>query len=370
MNWVGRRRKLRFFGRILLFIALRVSFSTMIRMSGRRMVCAFAGAPAILLTNSTISEALHDAKLHFKAMRFTVEELGLDTVCLTADMSLEAEACGCEISYADRALPTVISHPVKTVEDLKGLRVPDPYHDGRMPVFIETMKMLRDNYTMIKVAEVIGPFTLAVQLGGAQTTYLNIRRNPEFLKALIDLCVQVITSYAQALIDAGADIILIAEPAGSTMSSSHYQEFSGIYTGKIIRSLNRPVILHVCGKADHLIEKMCETGAAGISVDEVNIPSIIDRVPKDTVVFGNISPVKTICKCTPEKIQEEVVTLLKLMDRKKEYVVAPGCDLVPETPLENIRSFVEAVKKHKQLRDLRYFTFLYRGIHFTSLFQP
>ncbi|MEM3823505.1 MAG: uroporphyrinogen decarboxylase family protein [Candidatus Bathyarchaeia archaeon] len=138
-------------------------------MAGRRMVCAFAGAPAILLTNSTVSEALRDAKLHFKAMKFTIEEMGLDTVCLTADMSLEAEACGCKISYADHALPTIISHPVKTMEDLKRLRVPDPYHDGRMPVFIETMKMLRDNYTMIKVAEVIGPFTLAVHLGGAQT---------------------------------------------------------------------------------------------------------------------------------------------------------------------------------------------------------
>ncbi|MEM3551218.1 MAG: uroporphyrinogen decarboxylase family protein [Candidatus Bathyarchaeia archaeon] len=162
----------------------------------------------------------------------------------------------------------------------------------------------------------------------------------------MDLCVQVITSYAQALINAGADIILIAEPTGSTMSSSQYEEFSGTYTKKIIRSLSRPVVLHVCGKTEHLIEKMCETGAAGISVDEVNLPSIINRVPQDTVIFGNISPVKTICKCSPEKIQEETVTLLNVMHHKKEYVVAPGCDLVPETPLENIRSFVEAVKRH------------------------
>jgi len=308
----------------------------MVRIAGRRIVSAFAGAPAILLTNSTISEALRDSKLHFKAMRFTVEELGLDTICLTADLSLEAESCGCQIRFADRALPTVVSHPVKTMEDLKRLRVPDPYRDGRMPIFLETMKLLRDNYTMIKVAEVIGPFTPAVHLGGAQNTFINILRNPDLLKALLDFCARVITSYAQALIGTGADMILIAEPTGSMLSPRAYEEFSGMYINKIISSLNRPVILHVCGKADHLIEKMCETGAVAISVDEVNLPSMIDRVPRDMVIVGNISPVKTIWKGSPERIQEETVKLLNAMRSRKEYAVAPGCDLVPETPLENM----------------------------------
>jgi MtaA/CmuA family methyltransferase len=318
----------------------------MVRMAGRRMVTMFAGAPAILLTNSTITEALSDAKLHFKAMKFTVDELRLDTINLTADLSVEAEACGCQIRFSDRALPTVVSHPIKTLEDIRKLRIPDPYQDGRMPVFIETMKLLKDNYTMIKIAEVLGPFTLAAHLGG-ESTYMNTRANPELLHTLLVFCVQAIISYAQALIKAGADIILIAEPTGSMLSPISFDEFSRTYTNRIIDSLDKPVILHICGNANHLIEKMCETGAVAISVDEVDPSSIIDRIPPDMVIIGNISPVKIMWQGAPEDVRQETLKLLESMSDKNEYVVAPGCDLVPETPLENIKAFVEVIKPRK-----------------------
>ena len=346
MNWVGQRKRLRLLGRILHWVASKLRVSTILRMAGRRVITAWAGAPAILITNSTISEALSDAKLHFKAMKFTVEELSLDTINLTLDLSVEAEACGCQVRFADHTLPSVVSNPVKTPEDLEKLEIPNPYQDGRMPIFIEAMKLLRDNYTMIKIASVIGPFTLAVHLGGVNT-FVYTKNNPEKLKPLLDFCVQVITTYTQALISAGADMIVLVEPTGYMLTPNLYDLFSKFYTKQIIDSLDKPVILHICGKANHLIEKMCKTGAAAISVDDVDLPSLIDRVPSDMVIIGNISPIKIIWQGSPEDVQKETLGLINSMSRKKEYIVAPACDLMPQTPLENIKSFVEVVKKKK-----------------------
>ena len=47
---------------------------------------------------------------------------------------------------------------------------------------------------------------------------------------------------------------------------------------------------------------MCETGAVAISVDEVDLSSIIDRDPSDMVIIGNISPVKIMWQGSPENI--------------------------------------------------------------------
>src|SRR5512135_1338822 len=99
MNWVGRRKWLRPLGLIMLLSVTRFRFATMVRLAGRLMVCAPAGASAIVLTQTDMKEALNNAELLFNAMRFTVDRMGFDTLNLMVDMSVEAEACGCQIQY-------------------------------------------------------------------------------------------------------------------------------------------------------------------------------------------------------------------------------------------------------------------------------
>ena len=345
LNWVGRRKYLRPVGVLLLWIATKLRFSTLIRVSGRRIVSASAGAPAVLLTDKSMRDALSNPKLLFEAMKFTIAKMDLDVFCLIADMSLEAEACGCQIQFHDKNLPTVISHPVKTSDDVMKLKVPDPYRNGRMPVFLETMKLAKDSYTILKIAVIIGPFTLASHLSGKEI-YLDIRKNPEKVQLLLNYCQKVIVAYGQALIEAGADMIIIAEPIGSQLSPAAFKEFSQPYTKKIINMLTKPCVLHICGKTSHIIEDMCETGAVALSIDDVDISSIIERVPTEIVLIGNINTLSYL-RSSPEEIKRETGKLLDLVKGRKEFLVAPGCDLAPETPFENIFSFVQTVKKYK-----------------------
>lgn len=343
MNRFGQDKRFRLLGWLMLMGARKASLSSMCRTAGRRLVAAFAGAPAILLTQSTTKDALHDPKLLYKAVTYTVREMGLDILCLFADMSLEAEACGCQVLFDDINVPMVTTHPVKTVDDLAKLKVPDPHRDGRMPVFLETMRLMKRNFTMLKVGEISGPFTLATTLAGTDM-YLDIRRNPQKARVVLDYCEKVLIRYGQALIDAGADNILIAEPAGSQLSASAYEDFSLAYTRKIIGSLSRPCILHVCGQAEHLVEKMCQSGAEALSVDDVDIASVIKQVPNNIVIIGNISPLK-FAQSSPEAIEKETIDLLEAAKNRKEFFLAPGCDLAPQTPLENILAFVKAAKE-------------------------
>jgi uroporphyrinogen decarboxylase len=90
---------------------------------------------------------------------------------------------------------------------------------------------------------------------------------------------------------------------------------------------------------------MCQSGAVGLSVDEVDISNLIKIVPNSIVIIGNISPTK-FATSSPEEIESETLNLLEIVKTRKEFLVAPGCDLAPQTPLENILSFVKTAGKH------------------------
>jgi MtaA/CmuA family methyltransferase len=342
LNWVGQRKWMRPVGLLMLTAVSHLQFTAIVKLAGRRMVCAPAGAPAILLTHSDMQQTLNDPELLFKASKFTVEKMGFDTLNTVVDMSVEAEACGCQIQYRDNHLPDVCSHPVKTRTDIQKLRVPDPYSDGRMPVFVESMRLMKNRCTMLKVAVVSGPFTLAMLLAGSEI-YIDLRKDPLKVKALLEYCQKVITDYGRALIQAGADIMVIAEPMGSQMSPAAYEEFSATYTRAILRTFNRPCGLHICGKTSHIMQKMAESGVAFLSIDDVDMNFLVNNLPESVVIMGNYSPARLKIE-TPAQIMQATRTLLETTRYRKGYIVGPGCDLAPETSLENIRSFVRTVK--------------------------
>ena len=339
LNRFGKNKRLRPVGQLLLWVVIRLPFAAIARMAGRTIVTVSGGAPSIILTNSTITEAAKDPKLLYKAAEYGANTLGVDTLFLFVDMSLEAEACGCQVHFDDYHLPSIISHPVKTIDDLSQLKVPDPERDGRLPVFLEAMRMMRNNFTMIKLAVVSGPFTLALSLAGTEI-YLDTKRNKEKVNAILDYCEKVIIRYAQAMIKAGADMLIIAEPAGSQLSVPAYEAFSLAHTKKIISALNRICVLHICGKAGHLVPAMCRSGADGFSLDDVDMAQVIQQVPDNMVVIGNINTLK-FSKSPPEIIKEDTLKLLDLMKARREFIAAPGCDLSPDTPAENMITFTE-----------------------------
>ena len=339
---MGRNKWLRPLASFILGGVVRLPFPVLLRIAGRRLVTAFAAAPAIMLTGSNMKDALKDADLLYQAMRFTVDYMHLDTLCLMADLSLEAEACGCPVVYDYASVPLVQSHLVKSIEDIEKLRVPDPYCDGRMPVFLQTMRLMKRHHTGLKIACVTGPFTLALHIGGTDL-YIETVKDPEKVKRILDYCTDVGIQYARALVKEGADMILIAEPAGSQLSPNAFELFSLPYTRQMIKAIRRNCVLHVCGRAGHLIKLMCRSGASAISVDDVDMTAVLAEVPADLVVAGNLSPLKLL-SASPSEIDRDTTALLETVKGKREFIIAPGCDLSPQTSLENILSFVGAVK--------------------------
>jgi uroporphyrinogen-III decarboxylase len=86
------------------------------------------------------------------------------------------------------------------------------------------------------------------------------------------------------------------------------------------------------------MQLLAQTGADAIAVDQLNDLAASRMILTDTLLFGNIDPVATLWQGDEAQITEAV------QSAKEAGVDAvwPGCDLVLQSPLENIRALLRS----------------------------
>jgi len=93
---------------------------------------------------------------------------------------------------------------------------------------------------------------------------------------------------------------------------------------------------------------MIETGLSGVSIDQkVSIVRAKELINGRASLIGNISPTDLWLK-NLELIKQ--ITLQVIKDGMD--VVAPGCGLVPQTPLSSVQVMTKAVKGYAPEREI------------------
>ncbi len=311
-------------------------------------VAPLMGMPGIQLTNTTIKQNLEDANIQFETIKKLKDKFEPDIIFPLMDLSVEAEALGLKIQKPDNESFSVKEHPIKNIEDLRQLSVPD-LENSRLAVFIETVKKMKKNLSdTLTVAYVIGPYSLAGLLSGTENTAMNTIIQPEFLHETLEFTTKVIDDYGKALIRAGADGVCILEPAGVLLSPQMYEEFSGNYVRKLKQSWQSLVFLHICGNTTNIIPKMVETGCDGLSIDApVDLVGVKNLIPDEVFIIGNVNPVATIAYGTREDVEKESIALLEGMKDRKNYILSSGCDIPADAKLDNIQAMIDMARKYK-----------------------
>jgi uroporphyrinogen decarboxylase len=314
----------------------------------RTLVIPLLGAPGVQLSDTTLRENLTDWEVQFNTIRLMVEKFQPDGIFPFMDLTVEAEALGLEIYFPEFENPSVKNHSIKTEVDLKALRSRYKGISGRMPVFIKAVENIAKNFHIIKGAYAIGPFTLAGELMGVSELCMNVILNPGLAHNFIEFSTYVIKDYVKALLDAGAETVAILEPSAVMLSPDQFEEFSGRYFSYLAEELKAPLILHICGNSTHLLKKMSNTGAAGLSLDSpVNLREASKIVPGNVALIGNLDPVRIFLQSTPEQVAKATMDLLGQMEGIKNFILSSGCDLPIGTPLQNIEVFVKAGRKRE-----------------------
>lgn len=345
-GWVGLQESLRPLGLALLETLRGMTLCEIMNIAGRRMIFLLAGIVMARLNNTTLKQNILNPDIAFESLAKTAEffetEIAYSGV---PDISAFAESYGCEAKILEDAIPIVLRHSVRDLDDLKRLETEGPQWHERLLNNFKVLSSMADRFTVLKLVLGGGPFSMAAVLAGVEPLAKKAIKDPAFVERILEFCTEVSIMAAQMLVTAGADIIYLGDPTSGLLSRNHYERFAAPYIKRVVDSVDIPIVLHICGKTSHIIEPMCATGVQGISVDTlVDLPSIVDRVPSEVAIIGNLDPVGPLLTGTPEQTAAATTALLESMREAPNYMFSAGCEIALESPPENIRAMIDTVK--------------------------
>jgi MtaA/CmuA family methyltransferase len=171
-------------------------------------------------------------------------------------------------------------------------------------------------------------------------------KDPVFAHELLEKCYQTCLRYAQALVEAGADTIVMIDSSASPdlVSPKYFGQFAKPYSKRLAEQLGVPTILHMCGNTHVILDQMVEI-ANGVSVDSLVDMKLLKGVLGDkAAAVGNIDVNGTLLFGSTEEIEQSV------RDRIDAGVdiLTTACGIGPRTPTKNLITMVQAAKKYGQ----------------------
>jgi uroporphyrinogen decarboxylase len=329
-----------------------VRLSEQLKARDSRMVAPLMGYPGINLTHTSIKQNEFNWGVQFWTISELVHEFRPDIAFFMMDLAVEASALGLPVRFPLLESPSVEYHMVKEVTDLQQFMACDVLKDGRARAYIETMKLMSTYLDVIPGAYCTGPFTLAGLMMGANDIALATVLDPDLVSRVLEVATSVIVRYVKALAHAGAKVVAVLEPTAVMLSPDAFRMFSGQYVAQIFRAVPGVVpVLHICGHSNHLFEEMAGTGAEAFSLDSpVDFPQAARSIPSDVVLIGNVNPVGVMRDGAPADVRAAVKALCEGMRPFSNFILSTGCDLPPDTPLENIREFMAAGRDYGRLK--------------------
>jgi uroporphyrinogen decarboxylase len=291
---------------------------------------------------------------HFAVLKLIAETYHPDAVFPLMDLCVEANASGRLTLFPKMESATVVKETF-TESDLACFERTDIRSDSRLRGYIETEKLMARKLpgNILRGAYVTGPYTLAGLLLGADEAALLTVMDPEYLHRVGRAAIRKTKDYIDLLIGAGADIICILEPSAVMLGPEQFTEFSADYVHSICESMTNPdvaVVYHICGNTMHLIDRMAKSGVHALSLDSpgagVKLIAATQKVSKDIILIGNVSPIGSMLYGAPAEVEEETRNLLQEMKGYPNFILSTGCDLPLETPTENIQAFMRAGKNY------------------------
>jgi [methyl-Co(III) methanol-specific corrinoid protein]:coenzyme M methyltransferase len=273
--------------------------------------------------------------------------LGFDAVRAPFCQTFEAEALGCKVKRGGKEnIPGIDHPPPYKLDDVPTF--PDDFlQRGRIPQLIEAIRIMKQEVgdKVAIIGGIIGPFTIAGAMLDAVPILKASFRSPDKLHPFLEVAEKAGTMLGKALIEAGADLIAVEDmQASPDLIAPHtYRDLELEYQRKQVEALDVPVILHICGNVDRIIDFMYQTGCAAISLEpKSDTRKARTVVGRTGVLIGGVDAATTLFMKSPEEVREASREQIEMgLD-----ILAPGCAIAPGTPTENLQAMVEVAKEY------------------------
>ncbi len=277
-----------------------------------------------------------------------VDILGVDAAIVFADILLVLEAMGMELRFEKGDGPS-FPRPISSAADVADLQRPDV--DSSLGYVFETVRQVRSALSgRVPVIGFAGtPWTLsayAVQGRGANGFPRLLAwsySDPASLALLLDKIADLTVDYLTAQIEAGAQAVQLFDTWGGLLDAQRWRQLAMPPLVKILEGLpgNVPRIFYL-RNSSHLLEAIAELPVDVVSVDwRTPLDEARRRLGPGKVLQGNLDPAALLG--TPENIRKLTLEMLE-RGRGGGHVANLGHGILPMTPVENARVFIETVQ--------------------------
>jgi uroporphyrinogen decarboxylase len=287
--------------------------------------------------------------------------VGTEAVILFSDIFVPIPGMGVEVDFKPGP---IIAEPIRSLAQAEALRVPDPRES--VPYVFEILRALRRELAS-EAVPLIGfagaPFTLAAYLveGRSSTEFGAVKRMmhraPEVLRALLARLTDLVVAHLAAQVEAGAQAVQIFDTWAGMLAPVDYREWvlpvhreiasrleraTGSPAGEVGPDSRAPLILYVKGGA-HVVDSMVESGADVISLDwRVDLARAAREAGGRVSLQGNLDPAALVAP--RERIIAWVREMAEAAAPARGYIVNLGHGCTPDTPVEGVRAFTDAVR--------------------------
>jgi uroporphyrinogen decarboxylase len=307
-------------------------------------------AHAAVLCGVPVADYLSDGALLARCQIEALRQYGHDAVFAFMDASVESEALGSVLEYAGQQYPHVVSYALSADVRVESLSVPDLQRAGRIPELLRSATLLRAELEggVPVVGVVLGPMTLVQQLMGPETALYLAVDEPQRFEALLDFATRIALRLGGALLDAGADVAMVFDPAASpaVVPPAFFRELLLPRLGRLFSAFKKAgalaTWLHVAGPTEPILGYYPQAGVDIANLDYDVDPGRAGQLLARTCLDGNVLPLSFVLGSAHE-IAAEGRRLVELFADRGGFILSSGCEIPPEARPENVAALVSAV---------------------------
>ena len=280
-----------------------------------------------------------------------VDIIGVDAAIIFSDILVIPEAMGMYLVVEEGKGGPRFPEPIRLVESIgrlkKGIAGELQYvYDA----IAETKKRLAGRVPVIGFAG--APLTLAAYMveGSGSKNFDTFKAflfsNPAAAHDLLDRLATELVDYLLGQIAAGANMLQLFDTWAGILPEESYRALGLRHASTVLQGIRAaapdvPILYFPKGVRGY--EGFAESGASGFGIDwQTDLARAERDLPKSFPLQGNLDP--TILLTTPENIIQETRRMKAKIPADRGYVVNLGHGILPHTPVEHARLFVEEGK--------------------------
>jgi len=286
-----------------------------------------------------------------------VELFDMDGAILFSDILIPCEPMGMDLEFIEGRGP-VFHNPVRTREHVEALKTEGVAEESGFvyEAVSRLRKYLPSNKTLIGFAG--APFTLACYMveGGASRNYTWLKsmmyNDERSFRLLMEKLSTVLEGYLSSQVKAGAEVIQLFDTFSGVLSPFDYERYVFPYVKRIFNTLKgqfpKTPLIYFAKNGFSFFPLLQQLDADCLGVDwSVSLTDAAERSGNSFVLQGNMDPL--VLFGGSDVIEREARRVIREGRKIKGHVFNLGHGILPETPVESVRTLIEVIRCSQQL---------------------